>query len=279
MATIVGIPSSFNTVSIGGSVDHGTHVTNYGLDRNFHVFEDDSSGYLGIGTRPAFIKQNPQLTFAGYLSTVNAPHLRGAACPSGTGGTATTDPTEVAMVYGSSGQGYTTSGCVVSSIQITGRPNELVSFSAEMFGEQTTVTGGPGADNSTVGFYPWELGTYGTANTLFGFSINYTTGYYPLYAMDGNQYYSGVGERLHTGTVEITMAAGATAAAEYTKYTTRAAAQFSIVLAADNGGSGVTLTANGYYTDFNAGDQDGLYVATATLTMHYTAAALPFIWS
>lgn len=286
MAT-VGIPMAFDIVKIGNLMDEGTRMTSFGMGHQFHIFDDQTSGFLGIASAPVLLKEDPRLTWEGYLNTLNDGTLL-SVCLDGDGDIdwdAANAPSITSFHYGATGGttlGFVTSYCIGTRLQITGRPNELVAFTCDMFGLQTSLETLTAQVPTARYYYPWERGVFsiGTAfgtyvakaDTCFGFTINYDTGYYPQFALDGLQYYTGVGERKKACTVDIVMAQGATCLAEYAKWAAGTPTSYEFVLTASDGTTTFTIEVYGFYTAFDYGDQDGLMIANATMTGHYDAS-------
>lgn len=105
--------------------------------------------------------------------------------------------------YGDDTEQYEMEYCMVESLKISGRPNELVQLEASLYGRQITVTNltagltartlQPMLANMTK-FYvdtTWAgLGGTQVANLLKSWTLDITTGLHPKFMADGQRYFS-----------------------------------------------------------------------------------------
>lgn len=266
MANIAG--TCFAAVSVGGTGYQGVTCRSGGADYlRYHIFPA-AYGHGSPIAVPEKITSHPELSIGGYLSAGLPAALAGmCGCGGGADFSALRTPSKTAIAYGDIAKSYSTTECVGSRLTITGRPNELVEFSLEAFGMTTTTGAGVAAATGDKEFFPFERGSNSGigADTLLGFTLSFTTGFVPVYAMDGlaETGYAEIGDVGASCTLELALAH--TNEGEYGAYTGATETTIALTLTSP-GGSSSTISVTGYYTGFDyGGDVGGILVSRATL--------------
>lgn len=270
MSTIAG--TCFSLVSVGGS-QQGSILTRANTAyHRYHLFENQTTGYSALVTKPGDMNDMPQLTWSGYLTATNKGTVAGLCAVRGSPNFHSSLVNSIStqtVVYGDTQTGaFSTSGCFGTRLQIIGRPNELVQFSVDMIGSTTTTTSSLSANTADVEFFPFERGTntFGS-NALLGFTVTFNAGFYPRFSMDGSTGYSAISEGMHSLTAEF-MIAHASHSTQYSRYSGNSRTTPTITLIGTKGSTCV-IALGGYYTDWQYGDVGGIMVARAILSGVY----------
>lgn len=267
MGTIAG--TCFSLVSVGGS-QQGSILTQANTAyHRYHIYDNETTGYSVIVSKPGDMNDMPQLTWSGYLTPSSCSAIAGLCALGGSPDFSeglVDSISKQTVVYGDTQTGaFSTSGCFGTRLQITGRPNELVQFSVDMIGSTTTTTSALSANTANEEFFPFERGssTFGSG-ALLGFTITFNTGFYPRFSIDGSTGYSGISEGMHSLTAEF-MIAHASSSTEYGNYGANSPTGPTIILIGTEGSTCV-IALGGYYTDWQYGDAGGIMVARAILS-------------
>ena len=212
------------------------------------------------------------MTWAGYLNAANKSLIAGACAINGTpdfGTNLVASISALTMVYGDTGVGaFTVSNCFGTRLRLTGSTNKLVEFSLDLVGKATTKTTIAAPAIADAEFFPFEKGSHGIgADTLYGFTIDYRTGFWASIAPDGGSGYSKINESLRKRalSVRLVMAQNAASYAEWDDYDGITRADHTLTLTG-TAATTCVLALGGYYTDWPYGDYEGLLVARALLT-------------
>lgn len=267
-------PTCFSVVSVGGTAQQGSILTRANAAyHRYHIYDNETTGYSAVVSKPGDMNDMPQLTWSGYLTAGNKAAIAGLFALSGTpdfsSGLAASISKKT-VNYGNTQVGsFSTTGCFGTRLQISGRPNELVRFSVDMIGSTTTTTTISRASITDVEFFPFERGTqtFGS-DTLLGFTVTFNAGFYPRFSMDGSVGYSEVSEGMHSLVAEFILAQNSTALSHYSRYSGNSRSTPTITLIGTQG-SACVIALGGYYTDWQYGDQDGTMVAHAILSGVY----------
>ncbi len=186
----------------------------------------------------------------------------------------------------------------VESFNLTGSSSEAVMMGAEWKGRQVTVSGFtttatlPAVEeilfNKAVLYIDTAGGTIGTttkSNTLLGFDLAVTTGVVPVFAGDGQLYFSFTKIAEPEVTLGVTFEHDATSAAEKVAWRANTARQVRLKIngsALTTAGSGYTYKtlivdlAGKWETFDKIDEQDGNDIVTGTLRARYNSTAALF---
>jgi len=262
-------------VSVGGTAQQGSVLTRANATyHRYHIYDNETTGYSAIVSKPGDMNDMPQLTWSGYLTAANKSTIAGLCALSSTpdfSASLVSSISKKTVIYGDTQVGaFSTTGCFGTRLQISGRPNELVRFSVDMIGSTTTKTTVSAAAITDVEFFPFERGTQ-TFNddTLLGFTITFNAGFYPRFSMDASTGYSGVSEGMHSLIAEFVLAHNSTSySTEYGRYSALTRVDPTITLIGTQGSTCV-IALGGYYTDWQYGDFEGIMTARAILSGVY----------
>lgn len=268
--TIAG--TCFSLVSVGG-YQQGSILTRANTAyHRYHIYDNETTGYSAIVSKPGDMNDMPQLTWSGYLTASNCGTVAGLCALDGSpdfhNGLVDSISTQT-VIYGDTQTGaFSTTSCFGTRLQITGRPNELVQFSVDMIGKTTASTSLPAPGPADKEFFPFERGvnTLGD-DALLGFTVTFNAGFYPRFSMDGKTGYSAISEGMHSLTAEF-MIAHASQGGEYGAYSGNSRATPTITLIGTKGSTCV-IALGGYYTDWQYGDAGGIMVARAIMSGVY----------
>ncbi len=272
-------PTAFNVVQVGGVDQYGTRITQYGLQLEKATFEDEEVGLLAAHvTPPTTIKENPALVWSGRLNALCDGEIIGMCLDAD--GSLSWDSlntiVDKTIVYGDAstagaGTGWQTTGCFGERLRLTARPNTMVEFTASLRGKVTTKKSDATIDvtPAQTEFFPFELmtcsigtafGTYvAKAKLCLGWTMDLVTGYFPVFATDGNAYYADIGERKTKAMIlDLTLGDNADAVTEYDKYRADNPTSIKFVMTSDGGSNTCTVQAYGHYLAWDLAGQDGL---------------------
>lgn len=224
-----------------------------------------------------------------YLWTVE-PALTTPNTPDQTNGIET-----VTLEYGDNVQGYEVEYLFLTSLEISGTVNEAIMVTATFMGRQVGEVTFTGAlTDPSVAYFAFNnsqfyidtsyAGIGGTAKTgmLRAFTWTYESKFMPLFAADGNLYFSQIKEDKKTVELELTYWRDDTnAEAEFDKYEAQTTTYIRIALQSDTEmDSGqdnpeyVYLDGAFKYTEFpEIDDEDGTSVITVNAEAFYDATA------
>ena len=255
--------AEFTIVQLAGADDYGVQITNPGLNNwLYEEFDEYTGGLLAPVIPPAQITQEPSLTFSGFLNSVNDNHLVGMAINAAGSPTYVSANTVVPITIGygrhtTASQGWATTGCFATRLNITGREKQMVQFSADLVGLVTDLATITLDTTPTMPeFYPmpkavFSVGTafdtvVAKATTLVDFAVALNTGYSAQQFADGDQFYGNICEGKKVLDFTVTMAYNATSVAEWVKADGGNPSVLHIVLTS-TASSTVTIQAFGYY--------------------------------
>ena len=274
----------FETVDFGGNLAYGSQMTKWGADFvKYHQF-GVGDGFGAPSIIPEKVKSLPMLTMGGVLcNAITSDIATICGCEATSDFKANTRAAAakagaVTSIYGDANVGgFTTTVCVGTRLTVTGTSNELITYSLDMFGGTTTQGSTTAGSVGTAEFFPFELGTssYGE-DTLLGWTLTFDTGLIPVFAMDGignTGPYGEVGDVGATCTLQMTLAANATALTEYGKYVATTAVTPTLT---PTGTSGSTwaMALKGYYTAWDRAEVNGLGAHRATVTGHVVGTSM-----
>ena len=271
MTTLAG--KCYSVVSVNGTSQQGSILRRANTaHKRLYLYKGQTSGHGASVRVPGDMRDMSRMTWAGYLSAANKSLVAEACAISGTpdfGTNLVSSITGLTMVYGDTSVGaFTTSDCFGTRLRLTARPDKLVEFSLELVGKGTTKTTVSAPAIADSEFFPFELGSHAIgADTLYGFDIDYRTGFFARFAPDGGQGYSAINESLRKRalSIRLVMAQNATAYSEWDDYDGITRADHTLTLTGTQASTCV-LALGGYYTDWPYGDYEGLLVAKALLT-------------
>jgi len=281
--TVLGA-ETFETADFGGNLAYGAVMTKYGADYiKYHQF-GPSDGFGAPSIIPEKIKSLPMLTLGGKLcNAITSDIATICGCESSSNfkdnsRAAAAKAGAVTCIYGDANVGgFTTTVCVGTRLTVTGVSNELVDFSLDMFGGTTTQTSVTAGSVGTAEFFPFELGTSTyDADTLLGYTLNFDTGLIPVFAMDGigdTDPYGEVGDIGAQCTLQVTLAANASALTEWDKYNDTTAVTPTLTLTGTSG-STWAIALKGYYTGWAKAGVNGLAAHQAIVTGHVVGTSL-----
>lgn len=193
--------------------------------------------------------------------------------------------------FGDNVQGYETEHLFIQSLEITGAPNEPVTFSATFTGRRITEVTFTGALTApTAAYFAFNnakfyidttyalLGTNQITGMLRGFTWTFEPMFTPLFAADGQLYFGGVNEDKKAVELELTYYRDDTnSEAEKDKWEAQSMTYLRIELLShdemDSGQSNpayILLDGAYRYTEWDApDDEDGTAVVTVTAQSFY----------